>query len=218
VGLNRTGPVSLPPGGGGSRGRGRQIWVVVLIKDFQTAKQRLSPALDPGARRDLARRNAALALRAARAGDHVLAVCGSPEAASVAAVAGVEALLEENPAGQNPAARRGLAYAAERGAGAVLLLSSDLPLVGRRVIDRMLAAGRALRPPAALAAPATGRGGTNALYLCPPDAIGLHFGDDSLARFRLDAGARGVRFELFEAAELALDVDVPKDLELLRAK
>jgi 2-phospho-L-lactate guanylyltransferase len=187
----------------------------VLVKDFREAKQRLRPALDSDQRRDLARHNAGLALAAARAGDRVLAVCGSEAAAEAARQSGAEALLESRPAGQNPAARLGIAYAAARGAGAVLLLSSDLPLVTRRVVAGMLAAARRLGRPAVLAAPATGRGGTNALYLCPPDAIELHFGDDSLAKFSRDAAARGVRFELYESPRLALDLDEPGDLEEL---
>ena len=38
-----------------------------------------------------------------------------------------------------------------------------------------------------MAAPATGRGGTNALYLSPPDAVDMHFGHDSLRKFERDA-------------------------------
>jgi 2-phospho-L-lactate guanylyltransferase len=200
--------VSAPAGDGST-------WVVVLVKDFSEAKQRLRPALGPEQRRDLAQRNASLGLGAARAGDRVLAVCGSEAAAEAARQAGAEALLEARPSGQNPAARLGIAHAAARGAGAVLLLSSDLPLVTRRVVAGMLAAARRLGRPAVLAAPATGRGGTNALYLCPPDAIELHFGDDSLAKFSRDAAARGVRFELYESPRLALDLDEPADLEEL---
>jgi 2-phospho-L-lactate guanylyltransferase len=188
---------------------------VVLVKDFSEAKQRLRPALDSEQRRDLARRNASLALAAARAGDRVLAVCGSEAAAEAARQAGAETLLEAQPSGQNPAARLGIAHAAAGGAGAVLLLSSDLPLVTRRIVAGMLAAARRLGRPAVLAAPATGRGGTNALYLCPPDAIELHFGDDSLVKFGRDAAARGVRFELYESPRLALDLDEPADLEEL---
>ena len=197
---------------------GRPVWVAVLVKDFSTAKQRLRPALDPQARRQLARRNARLALEAAGVGDHVVAVCGSQEAAELAKETGAEVLLEDEPGGQNPAARRALELAVSRGAEAVLLISSDLPLVSRGVVGEMLDAGRSLAGPAILAAPATGRGGTNALYLSPPDAIGLHFGDDSLRRFERDAAARGVRFELFEAPELALDLDEPSDLAILAAR
>jgi len=191
-------------------------WVVVLVKDFDQAKQRLRPALDAGQRRELAVQNARLALVAARAGDRVLAVCGSPLAAGLARETGAEVLVEERPSGQNPAARLGIAHALAAGAGAVLLLSSDLPLVTRRAIATMLAAGRRLGRPGVLAAPATGRGGTNALYLSPADVIDLHFGDDSLVEFESDALARGVPFRLHESPRLALDLDEPADLEELR--
>jgi 2-phospho-L-lactate guanylyltransferase len=192
------------------------VWVVVLVKDFDQAKQRLRPALDPGQRRELARENARLALGAARAGDHVLAVCGSQEAAELARQAGAEVLLEANPAGQNPAARLGIGHATAHGARSVLLLSSDLPLVTRRTIATMLSAARRLGSPGVVAAPATGRGGTNALHLSPPDVIDLHFGDDSLGKFERDAASRGVPFALHESPRLALDLDEPPDLDELR--
>ena len=192
-------------------------WAVVLIKDFETAKQRLSPALEGSARAELARRNAGLALAAARAAGRVLAVAGSQAAAELARAAGAEVLVEARPEGQNPAARRGIERALAAGAEAVLLLSSDLPLVTAEAVERLLAKAASVPAPCALAAPAVGRGGTNALYLRPPNAIGLHFGDDSLAKFERDAVEHGVRFELWEAPELALDLDEPEDLDLLAA-
>lgn len=192
-------------------------WVVVLVKDFGLAKQRLRPALGPEARRDLARANARRALTAARAGDHVLAVCGSAPAADVAREMGAEVLLEDEPSGQNPAARRGIDHAVARGAGAVLLLSSDLPLVTEAALASMLAAARGHGAPVVVAAPATGRGGTNGLYLSPPGVIDLHFGDDSLGKFERDAAGRGVRFVFHESRELALDLDEPSDLATLHA-
>lgn len=191
------------------------IWVVVLIKDFAQAKQRLRPALSPPQRRDLAERNARLALAAAAAGDRVLAVCAAQDGVALAQEAGVDWLLEERPEGQNAAARRGIERARAEGASAVLLLSSDLPLITRQALAELLEAARRLGSPAVLAAPATGRGGTNALYLNPPDVIDLHFGDDSLGKFERDARGRGVPFELHERAVLALDLDEPSDLEEL---
>ena len=192
------------------------VWVVVLIKDFDQAKQRLRPALEADRRHELARENAKRALDAARAGDRVLAVCGSEAAAELARSAGAEVVLEASPSGQNPAARLGIAHAAQRGASAVLLLSSDLPLVSRRTVAGMLRDAGRLGPQTVVAAPATGRGGTNALYLCPPDAIGLHFGEDSLVKFEREAASRGVRFERHESPHLALDLDEPGDLVELR--
>lgn len=194
---------------------GMSTWVVVLIKDFGSAKQRLRPALGPRSRRALARRNARLAVRAASAGDHVLVVAGSERVAELAALWGADVLLEPHEEGQNVAARRGIAEAVKAGADAVLLLSSDLPLVTAGAVRELIDSAAQMRAPAVVAVPAIGRGGTNALYMRPPLAIGLHFGDDSLAKFREDAEAHGVAFALHHSDAMALDLDEPSDLTRL---
>jgi 2-phospho-L-lactate guanylyltransferase (CobY/MobA/RfbA family) len=102
------------------------------------------------------------------------------------------------------------------GADAVLLLSSDLPLVTIEAVSEVLNAASSLTAPVAMAVPAVGRGGTNALYLCPPDAIPLQFGADSLAKFRHEAEARGVEFVVHHSDAMALDLDEPGDLARLR--
>lgn len=191
-------------------------WVIVLIKDFNSAKQRLQPALGPKARRDLARRNAKLAVRAAAAGDHVLVVAGSEEVAGLARGWGAEVLAEPRQEGQNVAAARGIAKAVEGGADAVLLLSSDLPLVTVAAIRDVLESAALQEGPVAVAVPAVGRGGTNALYLRPPHAIALHFGSDSLAKFRQEAESRGIDFVIHHSEAMALDLDEPGDLARLR--
>ncbi|HEX2645657.1 MAG TPA: 2-phospho-L-lactate guanylyltransferase [Candidatus Dormibacteraeota bacterium] len=194
---------------------GMTTWVVVLIKDFGSAKQRLRPAMGSRQRYALARRNARLAVRAAQVGDHVLVVAGSAAVAEAAEVWGVEVLVEPRQEGQNVAARRGIKRAMERGVAAVLLLSSDLPLVTTDAVARLLDFAGGLGPPVAVAVPAIGRGGTNALYLRPPEAIGLHFGEDSLPKFRQDAEAKGVDFVIHHSDALALDLDEPSDLARL---
>jgi 2-phospho-L-lactate guanylyltransferase len=191
-------------------------WVIVLIKDFNSAKQRLQPALGPQARRDLARRNAQLAVRAASAGDRVLVVAGSEEVAALAEGWGAETLAEPRQEGQNVAAARGIARAVEGGADAVLLLSSDLPLVTVEAVREVLESAGRLEAPVAVAVPAAGRGGTNGLYLRPPHAIALHFGSDSLAKFRQEAQSRGVEFAVHHSDAMALDLDEPGDLARLR--
>lgn len=192
------------------------IWVVVLVKDFASAKQRLGPALDPSSRRALARRNAERAVRAASAGDQRLVVAGSQEVAKMAERLGAHVILEPRQDGQNVAAKRGIARAVQGGAGAVLLLSSDLPLVTARSVRELLAAAALVETPAVVAVPAVGRGGTNALYLRPPNAITLHFGADSLESFRRESETRGVNFVIHHSDAMALDLDEPDDLARVR--
>src|SRR5437899_203461 len=122
-------------------------WVVVLVKDFDSAKQRLGPALDPPKRRALARRNATRAIRAAAAGEHRVVVAGSEEAATLASDLGAEVLIEPRQEGQNVAAQRGIVRATERGADAVLVLSSDLPLVTKKSVRELLAVAGRFAPP-----------------------------------------------------------------------
>ena len=189
---------------------------MVLVKDFDSAKQRLGPALDPPKRRALARRNATRAIRAAAAGERRLVVAGSEEAAALALDLGAEVMVEPRQEGQNVAAQRGIGRAIEAGADSVLLLSSDLPLVTKTSVRELLAIAGRLAQPAVVAVPAAGRGGTNALYLHPPRAIGLHFGADSLAAFRREAQSKGVRFVVHRSPAMALDLDEPADLVRLR--
>jgi 2-phospho-L-lactate guanylyltransferase len=191
------------------------FWIVVLIKDFSTAKSRLAPVLEPIPRHRLAEMTAARALDAALALAPTFAVCGSVEAADLARLRGAALVVEASPNGQNPAAMRGLAEVSQRGAESALLLSSDLPLVDEAAIRRLLAHTEA---PGSLvvAAPADGRQGTNALYLRPPGDFTLHFGEASLPKFAEEARLRGRQFIVHDDPSLALDLDEPSDLAAWR--
>jgi 2-phospho-L-lactate guanylyltransferase len=197
---------------------GAGAWVIVLVKDLDQAKQRLGDVLDAKARRALALRNAERAIRAAAAGDHRLVIGGSAEVKEIAKRLGVDAVIERRQQGQNVAAKLGISHALKAKARAVLILSSDLPLVTSKTVRGMLQVAGRVVPPAVVAAPAIGRGGTNALYMSPPDAISLHFGADSLTAFRQDAETKGVNFTVYKSDALALDLDEPDDLEQARKR
>jgi len=171
----------------------------------------------PKARRALALRNAERAIRAAAGGDHPLVIGGSAEVKELAKRLGVDAVIERRQQGQNVAAKLGISHALKGKARAVLILSSDLPLVTPKSVRDMLQTASRVEPPAVVAAPAIGRGGTNALYLSPPDAISLRFGADSLKAFRREAETKGVNFEVHKSEALALDLDEPEDLARARA-
>jgi GNAT superfamily N-acetyltransferase len=59
--------------------------------------------------------------------------------------------------------------------------------------------------------------GTNALLLCPPDAIEPAFGPGSRERHTASAAAADVAYAVEEVPTLALDIDTGQDLELLVA-
>lgn len=201
-----------------TEGAATGAWVIVLVKDLDQAKQRLGDVLDPKARRALAVRNAERAIRAASAGDHRLVIGGSAEVKDIADRLGAEAVIERRQQGQNVAAKLGIAHALKNKARAVLILSSDLPLVTQESVRDMLDVAGRVAPPAVVAAPALGRGGTNALYISPPDAISLHFGEDSLTAFRQEAETKGVNFAVHKSEAMALDLDEPEDLEHARRR
>jgi 2-phospho-L-lactate guanylyltransferase len=189
--------------------------IILLIKEPGTAKTRLSGVLSAAERHRLAEDCARRALSAAREVGPTLAVCGGPGAARLARAAGVEALVESRPEGQNRAAERGLETAAARGGAGCLVLSSDLPLVNADSLRRLLERAAAVDGPVAVAAAALGREGTNALYLRPIGGFDLQFGEASLARFAAEASLRGRKFLVHHEPALALDLDEPDDLATL---
>ncbi len=189
--------------------------IVVLIKEPGTAKTRLAAALPAMERLRLAEECARRALAAAQEVAPTLAVCGGPEAARLARRTGAEVLVEDRPEGQNQAAALGLAALAARGGKGCLVLSSDLPLVDGESLRRLLERAGSVEGPVAVAAPALGREGTNALYLRPLGGFDLQFGEASLPRFAAEARRRGREFLLHEEPALALDLDEPDDLATL---
>lgn len=185
---------------------------VVLIKNFDEAKQRLATLLSSRDRRQLAMSNARLALRAAREAGPTLSVCSSAEAAALAETVGVTAIREVASRGQNLAAVTGIEAAVGDGATSVLILSSDLPLVDTNALCGLRARASDSNDRVVVAAAAHGRQGTNGLLLRPPLGIDLVFGEDSLRRFQLEAARRQRRFLVHHDPRLALDLDDGNDL------
>src|SRR5581483_3054882 len=58
-------------------------------------------------------------------------------------------------------------------------------------------------------------GGTNALALRPPEAIDMHFGQNSADAHRAAAEAAGIEVVELANERVAFDVDSPEDLEAL---
>lgn len=116
-------------------------WIVVPVRSLTDGKRRLAPVLPPDERAALVRRLFLRTLEAAAAaGPPVLVVSPDPAALALARGHGAAGLEEPRPIGLNHALGLAAREAAGRGAGALLVVSADLP-------DLEAADLRAMLPP-----------------------------------------------------------------------
>jgi 2-phospho-L-lactate guanylyltransferase len=184
---------------------------VLPVKRFDAAKQRLAAGMDGEHRRRLVEAMAADVLEAigeARTIERTIVVSDEPAAQRLAAEAGAEALADPG-GGHVEAALAGIAAAEAAGAGCVVLLPGDCPLLDPHELDRLLT-GVPERYVGIV--PDRHGTGTNALVLSPPSAIVPAFGEGSRARHVAAAREAGVPFGVEELASLGLDLDTPADL------
>jgi 2-phospho-L-lactate guanylyltransferase len=123
-------------------------------------------------------------------------------------------LPEPDPPNLNRALLLAREAAQAAGASAVLVLSADLPQLAASDVQAML--GLAASPPYLVIAPDKDGRGTNGLLVAPAALIEFEFGADSFARHVAQARAVGARVEICNLPALALDLDSPEDLELVR--
>jgi 2-phospho-L-lactate guanylyltransferase len=185
---------------------------VLPVKRFGDAKQRLAGDIDDERRRALAAAMVAdvlEAIGAARTIERTIVVSGDPIAQELAAEAGAEVVPDPSDAGHVEAALAGIARGEVEGAGCVVLLPGDCPLLDPRELDRLLT-GVPERYVGIV--PDRHGTGTNALVLSPPSAIVPSFGEGSCARHVAAAREAGVPFGVEELASLGLDLDTPADV------
>lgn len=190
------------------------MWAVVALKSPSFAKSRLAEVLTPDQRRawffDLAQR-AIEALRATRGIERVAVITADAEVARFAQTHGAEVLMESQSQGTAQAFSNALAQLPSL--DSVLMLAGDLPLVSPRALGSVVDA--AARHDVVIVPDRLQRG-TNALACTPIDAIPPCFGQDSYARHLAAARASQRSVCTLQIEALALDIDVPADIEQLR--
>ncbi len=140
---------------------------------------------------------------------NLLLVTRSPDLASAARAAGVDA-IEEGGTDLNTAFAQARALATQRGAERLVTLSCDLPYLDVADLEALLAA-----PGEVVIAPDRHGTGTNALALCPPDAIEFAYGPDSYRRHFEAAMRQSRTVNVIDRPGLAKDVDLPAELREL---
>ncbi len=176
--------------------------LVVPVKAFSMAKQRLAGSLDADARRALAKRMLKHVLSAGRPLD-AFVVCDDDEVAEWAGSAGADVLWMPG-VGLNAAVDGALGELARRGRTAAVIAHGDLPLA---------------HDLAALAShdtitlvPDTRGDGTNVLSVPLPAPLSASYGPGSFARHLAAAQCSPYDVRVVRDRRLALDVDRPADL------
>ncbi len=194
------------------------LWLLIPIKRFTEAKQRLAPALGPAERQQFAMRSARHVLGVARACpgiEQVVVVSNDPAARELAREFGAMAVDEvASESGERALSRileHAMDQAAARGARQALYLATDLPRLSCASLQRLIARHAATTAGATLAR-ARRDGGSNALLLDLPRRFALDFGAGSAARHAALAAAAGVSLRVIDDPDLAQDVDLPEDL------
>lgn len=188
---------------------------ILPVKRFGAAKQRLATGIDDERRRRLVAAMVADVLEAigeARQVERTIVVSSEPRVAELAAEAGAAVVPDPDEGGHVGAALAGIEAAVAGGAGRVVLLPGDCPLLDPRELDRLLT-GMPERYVAVV--PDRHGEGTNALALSPPDAIAPAFGEGSRARHVALAREAGTPYGVEELPSLALDLDTPADIVAL---
>lgn len=178
--------------------------VVVPLKSFDLAKGRLSDALTPAQRAELAQ---TMATRVVTATHDLPAwvVCDDPDVAAWALSHAVGIIWRE-PTGLNNAARAGVEWCRQDGHARVIIAHGDLPLatdmtwLAKMTEDVVVVTDRR-------------QDGSNVVVV-PADAdFKFQYGPGSAAKHQVEAERLGLSFALLEDPELSWDIDVPEDLE-----
>ena len=183
---------------------------LIPVKDLPKAKARLAPVLDESGRRELTTalyRDALVAAIACPAVDSVSIVSNDADALALATEAGAGTLPDTGDLnGSLDSAARTLA---DRGIDRVLVIHADLPFVSAAAIEAIV------RSSSDVALVSSGDGGTNAM-VCRPGAFGFQYGPGSAQSHKEAAWDADLEPELLDVPELALDIDMPVDLERLQ--
>jgi 2-phospho-L-lactate guanylyltransferase len=140
----------------------------------------------------------------------IAVVTDSRESAAVARRFGAHVFDEPVAEGHTAA----IAFAAKRlrteGAGAMLALPGDIPLVKSSEIEAILQARGAA--PSFVIVPAGDQRGSNAIFVAPPGAVPLKYGEDSFFPHLAKAEALGITPSVLHLPGIAMDIDTPDDL------
>lgn len=194
------------------------FWIIVPVKDTRQSKQRLSDRLRPEQRRALAHimlEEVLEAIAPLRARARCLLVSVDEFAISLARRHAMRVTDVGAHDGHTGAVDAGRRLVAAEGAGGMLTMPGDIPLVTTAEIAALLDAHDGAH--GFTIAPAADKMGSNAVACSPPTAVPLRFGENSYFPHLEAARRAGLEPVVRELPGIANDVDTPADIARLLA-
>lgn len=195
------------------RARRERTCVILPVKPFDDAKERLATGLAAEQRRLIAEamvRDVITALARSREVDGVVVVSAEPKLKEIAGEV-ADAIIPDERTGHSDAAMAGVGWAIENDFDRVVMLPGDCPLLDAAELDELIERTREDRIEFAVIPDRMGTG-TNALVISPPDAVAPSFGPGSRQRHIAMGLAASRRVAEHEVPSLALDLDTAEDL------
>jgi 2-phospho-L-lactate/phosphoenolpyruvate guanylyltransferase len=185
---------------------------ILPVKNLTDAKSRLAPVLSDEQRLRLATALLEDALKMCASVDFLewVVVTDDPTVDARARAAGLGVIRDEGR-GLNDAIQTALVPLREK-ADSITIVPVDVPLAFRGDIQDLLDTGATSD---VVVVPSARDGGTNALFLSPPDAIVPRFGHASLRAHIAAAEDKGLRCSILSLPRLELDVDTIDDVDVL---
>jgi 2-phospho-L-lactate guanylyltransferase len=189
---------------------------VLPVKPLAEAKTRLGPDFDATARTAIARAllEDALALCTSASFLTWWVISRDPEVLGMAGDRGLET-IEERGAGLNDAVSQAVLDVVGAGASSMTVIPADVPLAWAGDLRDLLDTGATSDT---VVVPAARGGGTNALYLDPPEILAPRFGPASLQAYLAAAESDGLRCSILTLPRLALDIDTVADVDAYLAR
>jgi 2-phospho-L-lactate/phosphoenolpyruvate guanylyltransferase len=185
--------------------------VLLPVKDFQHAKQRLACALDAETRANLARAmlsDVLDALSHAQLPDTVIVFTASGEAGQMARSCGFDVVTENSVAGHSAAVNLMVSELVSH-SSRILSIAGDLPKLRPEEVDLVL--NTAAAPITVL--PSRDGTGTNGILFLPPARIEMEYGESSFERHMTKAFRAGHRADVMKVPGIEFDIDTPEDLQ-----
>lgn len=190
------------------------VWAIIPVKPLARAKSRLALVLTPEQRMQLAENLLKNAIRVVRSVPEIagtLVISRDTKALAMARDVGAHTVQESGTPELNHALMRATSVVRGWRSDAVFVLPADLPFVNAEDIRAMLDLGRTDNT--VVIATDNREDGTNAMLIRPPGLIPYAYGVGSYHRHIKLAQEAEANVQVYHSERLALDIDVPSDLE-----